>query len=125
MLDETHEVTGRGRYVFPSACNPRGDRPMSNAAMSAALLRLGYRDQQSPHGFRGVFCSLANEQGHFSADAIERQLAYMEGNAIRRAYLHSQFLPERRKLMTWWADYVDDLRLKDRPTRGKVVKFPG
>jgi hypothetical protein len=66
-----------------------------------------------------------DEQGHFSADAIERQLAHLEGNPIRRAYLPSQFLPERRKLMTWWANYVDALRLKDRPARGKVVKFPG
>lgn len=124
VLAETHELTGRGRYVFPGARNPRGDRPMSNAAISAALLRLGYRDQQTAHGFRGLFCSLANEHGHFNPDAIERQLAHHERNSVRAAYLHAQFLPERRRLMQWWGDYVDGLRTGQR-RRGKVVNFPG
>lgn len=124
ILGETHELTGRGRYVLPGARNPRGDRPISNAALSAALLRLGFRDQQTPHGFRGLFCSLANEHGHFNPDAIERQLAHQERNGIRAAYLHSQFLPERRRLMQWWADYVETLR-EGRRRRGKVVNFPG
>ncbi len=123
ILRETHEVTGRGRYVLPSARNPHGDRPMSEAAISAALNRLGYKDLQSAHGFRSVFCSLLNEAGHFNPDAIERQLAHQERDKVRAAYLHTQFLPERRRIMKWWADYCDELRLGRQPGRGKVVPF--
>jgi integrase len=124
ILQETQELTGRGRHVFPSARNPRGDRPMSEAAVAAALNRLGYQNQQSAHGFRSVFCSLLNEAGHFNPDAIERQLAHQERDKVRAAYLHTQYLPERRRMMVWWANYCDELRT-GKQRRGKVVKFPG
>lgn len=124
ILRETQEVTGRGHYVLPSARNPRGDRPMSEAAVSAALNRLGYKDRHSAHGFRSSFCSLLNETGHFNADAIERQLAHQERDKVRAAYLHTQFLPERRRMMKWWADYCDELRLGKKSGRGKIVQFP-
>ena len=125
ILRETHELTGRGQYVFPSARHPRGDRPMSEAALSAALNRLGFQDQQSAHGFRSVFCSLLNETGRFNPDAIERQLAHQERDSVRAAYLHTQFLPERRRMMAFWADYVDELRT-GRRRRGEVVELrPG
>ena len=43
---------------------------------------------------------------------IERQLAHVEGNAVRAAYNHAEYLPERRKMMQWWADYLDELAKK-------------
>ena len=124
ILEETQEVTGRGRYVLPSARNPRGDRPMSEAAVTAALNRLGYQGQQSAHGFRSVFCSLLNEVGHFNPDAIERQLAHAERDKVRAAYLHGQYLAERRRMMDWWSNYCDELRT-GQPRRDNVLKFPG
>jgi integrase len=97
---------------------------MSENALTAALHQLGYKGKHSAHGFRSTFCSLANESGKFSADAIERQLSHGERNSVRAAYLHTEYLPERRRMMQWWADYLDELRT-GKPTRGKVVKFPG
>ncbi|MDX8410863.1 MAG: hypothetical protein R8K46_03170 [Mariprofundaceae bacterium] len=41
---------------------------------------------------------------------IERQLAHKEGNAIKGAYNHARHLPERRKMMQHWADYLDKLK---------------
>jgi integrase len=111
LLDSLHPLTGSGRYVFPSSRSPRGDKFMSENTVNAALRYLGWdKDQITAHGFRGTFCSLANEKLSFSSDAIERQLAHTERSSVRRAYLHTEFLPERRKLMQAWANLLDQLR---------------
>lgn len=111
ILSDLHKLTGHGRYVFPSCRSPRGDKFMSENTVNAALRYLGWGQAEvSAHGFRGTFCSLANEKLSFSSDAIERQLAHTERSSVRRAYLHTEFLPERRKLMQAWADLLDELR---------------
>jgi integrase len=111
VLHEIYPLTGHGRYVFPS---PRTDeRPMSNNAVLAALRRMGYaRDEMSGHGFRSMASTLLNEQG-WNRDAIERQLAHAERNSVRAAYNYAEFIPERRKMMQAWADYLDSLVTKD------------
>jgi len=111
VLHEIYPLTGRGRYVFPS---PRTDaRPMSNNAVLAALRRMGYaRDEMSGHGFRSMASTLLNEQG-WNRDAIERQLAHAERNSVRASYNYAEYLPERRKMMQAWADYLDNLVTKE------------
>jgi integrase len=74
------------------------------------LRRLGYgKREMTGHGFRSMASTLLNEQG-WHRDAIERQLAHAERNAVRAAYDYAEHLPERRKMMQWWADYLDRLR---------------
>ncbi len=108
ILREVHSLTGRGRYVFPSARG--GNRPMSNAAITAALRRMGYdRDTMTWHGFRSIASTLLNEQG-WNRDAIERQLAHGSDDEVRSAYNRAEYLPERRRMMQSWADYLDTLR---------------
>lgn len=86
------------------------DRPMSNNTINAALRRLGYTtEEQTGHGFRTMASTLLNEQG-FPPDVIELQLAHAERNKVRAAYNKAQRLPERRKMMQAWADYLDGLR---------------
>ena len=52
-----------------------------------------------------------------SADAIERQLAHVEGNSVRAAYNYADYLDERRRMMQWWAEYLDNLKVpSDKPT---------
>jgi integrase len=110
VLRELHPLTGRGRYVFPSARTPSGDRCMSENAVLAALRRLGYgKDEMTGHGFRSMASTLLNEQG-WHRNAIERQLAHAERNAVRAAYNYAEHLPERRKMMQAWADYLDGLK---------------
>jgi hypothetical protein len=49
--------------------------------------------------------------GRWNRDAIERQLAHMEENDVRRAYMHAaEFWNERVEMMQVWADYLDSLR---------------
>lgn len=108
ILRELHPLTGEGRYVFPSAVSTL--KPMSENAIRAALRSLGYtNDDMTPHGFRSMASTLLNEQG-FNADVIEIQLAHIERNAIRAAYNYAQYLPDRRRMMQHWADYLDGLR---------------
>lgn len=108
ILRELHPLTGSGRYVFPSV---RTDtRPMSENTVLGALRRLGYgTDEMTGHGFRSMASTLLNEQG-WHRDAIERQLAHAERNAVRAAYNYAEHLPERRRMMQAWGDYLDGLK---------------
>ena len=109
ILRELQPLTGSGRFVFPGERSR--DRPMSNNTVNAALRRLGYTNaQMTGHGFRSMASTLLNEQG-WHPDAIERQLAHQEPNEIRAAYNFAKHLPERRKMMQAWADYLYRLRV--------------
>jgi integrase len=112
ILHEIHPLTGHGRYVFPS---PRtSKRPMSSNAVLSALRRMGYaKDEMSGHGFRSMASTLLNEQG-WNRDAIERQLAHAERNSVRAAYNYAEFMPERKKMMQAWADYLGSLKAGGR-----------
>jgi integrase len=85
---------------------------MSNNTLNAALRRLGYaKDEISVSGFRATASTQLNEMGRWNPDAIERQLAHMEENDVRRAYMHPvEFWSERVEMMQAWADYLDQLR---------------
>ncbi len=108
ILQEIHPLTGHGRYVFPSP--QTGSRPMSNNAILAALRRMGFaKDEMSGHGFRSMASTLLNEQG-WNRDAIERQLAHAERNSVRAAYNYAEFMPERKKMMQAWADYLEGIK---------------
>jgi integrase len=108
ILRELHALTGNHQYVFPGART--NGRPMSENTINAALRRLGYQSSDmTGHGFRSTASTLLNEQG-WNRDAIERQLAHAERDSIRAAYNYAEHLPERRKMMQSWADYLEVLR---------------
>jgi len=68
------------------------------------------KDEMSGHGFRSMASTLLNEQG-WNRDAIERQLAHAERNSVRAAYNYAEFMPERKKMMQHWADYLDGIKV--------------
>ncbi len=108
IMQELRPLTGSGRYVFPSTRSAQ--RPMSENTVNGALRRLGYsKDEMTGHGFRSIASTTLNEQG-WHPDAIERQLAHAERNAVRGAYNYAEHLPERRRMMQAWADYLDALK---------------
>jgi integrase len=103
-----HDVTRERQYLFPSARTRQ--RPMSENTVNAALRRLGYtKEEATGHGFRSMASTLLNEQG-WHRDAIERQLAHAERDGVRAAYNRAEHLPERKRMMQAWADYLDALR---------------
>ncbi len=117
ILQELEPLTNRGlegkpdapRYIFPGGRTR--ERPMSDNAVLAALRRMGYsKDEMSGHGFRSTASTLLHEKG-WNHQAIERQLAHAERNAVSAAYNFAEHLPERRKMMQAWADYLEALKL--------------
>lgn len=117
ILRELRDLNSGGKFVFPSVRTVL--RPISENTLNAALRRLGYtKDEATSHGFRATASTLLNESGLWSADAIERQLAHVERNAVRRAYARGEHWDERVKMLRWWADHLDTVRLG-----GEVVEF--
>jgi integrase len=108
LLRELQPLTGASPFVFPGERSP--ERPMSNNTLNAALRRLGYgHEDMTAHGFRSMASTLLNELD-WSSDAIERQLAHGERDGVRAVYNYAQYLPERRRMMQAWSDYLDHLR---------------
>jgi integrase len=109
VLQELKSVSGKHRYVFRNQHNP--ETYMSENTMLYALYRMGYQSRATGHGFRSTASTILNDNS-FQGDVIERQLAHDERDAVRAAYNHAQYLPERRRMMQWWADYLDDVPAK-------------
>lgn len=103
ILEELRPIAGDSRYLFPGRNNAT---PMSNNTMLFALYRLGYKGKMTGHGFRAVASTILHETG-WNSDAIERQLAHCEQNEVKGAYNRAEYLPERRKMMDWWGQYLD------------------
>lgn len=111
ILRELYSLTGHGRYVFPSARTPNGSRPMSDVALLAALRRMGFsKDEATVHGFRALARTVLDEELGFRPDFIEHQLAHAVRDPNGRAYNRTAHLPERRKMMQAWSDYLDNLK---------------
>jgi len=108
ILTELKSLTAHGRYLFPALTTTT--RCMSENTINLALRRMGYaHDEMTGHGFRSLASTCLNEQG-YHPDLIELQLAHAERNQVRAAYNKAQRLPERRKMMQAWADFLDSLR---------------
>jgi len=73
---------------------------------------MGYRSRATIHGFRSLASSILNESGKWNPDAIERQLAHSERDQVRAAYNRANYLDQRKQMMQWYADYLDELKLK-------------
>lgn len=109
LFGELWDLTGTGRYCFPSFRTDR--RPMSENTVNAALRALGFgQEEMTAHGFRAMAATLLNESGRFNPDAIERQLAHMENDGVRRAYTRGEYWDERVTMMQFWSDELDRLR---------------
>jgi len=108
LLRELQSVTGDGQWIFPG--QRANGRPMSDMALNVAFRTMGYgKDEICAHGFRSMASTILNEQG-FNRDWIERQLAHTERDGVRAAYNYAEYLPERRKMMQAWADYLESLK---------------
>jgi integrase len=109
ILRRLHSLTGGGALVFPSVRSIA--RPISENTLNAALRRMDYSsDEVTSHGFRATFSTFANESGKWNADAIERALAHVENDGVRRAYHRAEYWDERVAMAQWWADLLDELR---------------
>ena len=117
LFTTAYELTGEGRYVFPSIRTPADH--MSENTVNAALRRMGFAgDEMTAHGFRAMASTLLNESGKWQPDAIERALAHKDRDPIRAAYHRGAHWAERVEMAQWWSDHLDTLR-----TGAKVISF--
>ncbi|MFJ1253822.1 tyrosine-type recombinase/integrase [Cupriavidus sp. CuC1] len=109
ILRELAALTGHGRYVFPGR-DPQ--KAMSEAAVNAALRRMGYdtKTEITGHGFRAMARTILHEELHIKPEVIEHQLAHKVPDALGTAYNRTKFMRERREMMKRWADYLDELK---------------
>lgn len=115
LLEEIHQLTGRGRYVFPGR-NDAG-KTMSEASINQVIKRIGYDGKATGHGFRHTMSTILHEQGYNTA-WIETQLAHADKNSIRGTYNHAQYLDGRREMLQWYADYMDALEKGENVVHG-------
>jgi integrase len=109
ILRELQPLTGSGRFVFPGART--NGRPMSENAVNVALRYMGYpKERMTGHGFRAMARTILDEVLNVRPDLIEHQLAHAVRDPLGRAYNRTKHLPERRKMMQQWADYLDALK---------------
>jgi integrase len=104
VLRTLQVISGRSELLFPGERDR--SKPMSNNTILKALERLGYKGKMTGHGFRGL-ASTALYERQFASDHIELQLAHVRGK-VRGAYDHSRQLPQRRKMMEFWANFLDE-----------------
>lgn len=117
VLMQLPSADERKGKLFPGHTKKTG--LISNNTMLYGLYRLGYHSRATMHGFRAVFSTEANEHD-FEEDWIERQLAHDERDESRASYNAAQYLPQRRRLMQWWADYLDALKAQEETRLAKL-----
>ena len=111
IFNELKKYRGESEFVFPGDRNPK--QPMSNnTLLYGGIYRMGYRSRATIHGFRSLASSILNESGKWNPDAIERQLAHSEKDQVRAAYNRANYLEERKQMMQWYADHLDELKSK-------------
>jgi integrase len=121
-LREIEALTGRGKYVFPSARG--GSRPLSENGVRTALRTMGYDNEtHTPHGFRAMARTLLDEVLSYRVDWIEQQLAHAVKDVNGRAYNRTKHLPQRREMMQAWADYLDNLKAQTLAGNVITAKF--
>lgn len=104
LLKELKQFTGYSPYLFPGSGK---HRIMSEGTVNKAIAMIGYKGRVVGHGFRGTARTILSESGQFSREAMELQLAHGKRDKVEAAYDHAEFLPKRRRMMQWWADFLD------------------
>ena len=104
------ELIGTDCYLFPSPTAKAG--VIGDKTINSYLRRLGYDGSIiTPHGLRGTASTALYEAG-YDGRWVEKQLSHLDKDETSAAYNHAKYLPQRRKMMQEWADYLDDLRAR-------------
>lgn len=109
ILRDLYALTGQRKYVFPGR---DVSKPMSGAAINAALRRMGFdtKTEITGHGFRAMARTILHERLRFPSEVIEHQLAHKVPDALGTAYNRTKFIDDRVVMMQKWADYLEQLK---------------
>jgi integrase len=121
ILKQVKELTGNNiaGYIFPSQKDPMAI--MSENTFLRALEVMGYKEKATAHGFRSTASTILHEHG-FDSQWIEKQLAHLERNSVKAAYDHSSHLQNRREMMQWWGNYIENKGTIKKSDKVSVLK---
>ena len=110
LFSDMKNLSGHGEFVFQGGHDPK--KPMSAAAINAALKRMGYDTQKdiTAHGFRAMARTILHERLNIDPYIIEHQLAHKVPDALGAAYNRTKFIEQRTAMMQAWADYLDEIK---------------
>lgn len=111
LLADIRPISGNGEFVFQGGHDPK--KPMSAAAINAALQRMGYdtKTEITAHGFRAMARTILHERLNVDPHIIEHQLAHKVPDTLGAAYNRTKFIEQRTAMMQSWADYLDELKV--------------
>ena len=106
MFQELKALAGDSKLVMPGRSSLA--RPFAKNALNKALEGLTFdMDPLTIHDLRRTGATLLTEHG-FNRDVIEKALSH-EAQGIRAVYIVAEYAEQRRKMLQWWADYVDQI----------------
>jgi integrase len=100
------QIAGEKRFVFPGLNKQTAHGTINCNSILGALADLGYKGIMTGHGYRGLARTILADNG-FDKAHVELQLAHANDDKTEAAYNHALYLPQRRELIQWWADYLD------------------
>ncbi|MGY1512263.1 tyrosine-type recombinase/integrase [Aeromonas hydrophila] len=119
MFEELKGLSSGSEWVFPSRSDLH--KPISKSTLNVAVRTLDIEVRDFViHDFRRTASTQLNESGHFNSRWIEKALAHEVGG-VAGIYNKAEYLDPRRKMLQWWADFVDS-QIEDG--RGKVIIGP-
>lgn len=104
IINHLRKKSPDSQYLFPANTKTG---VISENTMLYGLYRMGYHSRQTTHGLRRCASTILNESGKFEPDWIEAQLAHADDDKVRGAYNAAIYLPQRRRMLQWWADFVE------------------
>ncbi|MBI6941033.1 tyrosine-type recombinase/integrase [Pseudomonas putida] len=104
-LKELHELTGRGKWLFPGIGS--STPVISENTIGKVFAGVGYKGRLVGHGTRHTASTLLREH-EWNKDFVEAQLAHKEAG-VSGVYNKAAYLRQRRKMMQWYADYLEAL----------------
>jgi integrase len=107
-------------FVFPNQVRPK--KPMSNNTILMGIKRLGFKGRMTGHGFRALAMTTLMEELDYPFEIPDAQLGHAKGNSVRRAYDRTKYLPQRKKMLQHWSDYLDVIASGDNVVHGKFGK---
>lgn len=111
ILKNQSQYTSHQEYVFLSVNN----KVLNSNTPNVALQRMGYKNKQTLHGFRGIYRSLVDtyqKEHNIDYDVKKRFLDHHDSNKVELAYNHrAEFFEQMKPLVEWWSSFI--LRLKN------------
>lgn len=110
MFRELKALAGGSKYVMRG--RGRKDQPFAKNALNKALEGLTFNMEPfTIHDQRRTASTQLNEHGSkqgWSEDVVEKALSH-EKDGIAGIYNRAEYAEERKKMLQWWADYVDSI----------------